>query len=224
MPAPARIILFDLDGTLTDHDQAFGDWALEFSGDYGIPLDRILEADQRHTARHEFFHELRTEFRHVPSVLSLMDDYRIRSAELVPYRPEVCEALGRLNADGWTLGVVTNGSPEAQRLKLDIAGLTSCFASVVISGSFGVRKPHPDLFHLALDDLGADASTRAVMVGDMLDTDVAGGIAAGLDTVWISGTRSRTAQDPEPTYTVPAVLDAAELLLSEDFALRPALA
>jgi HAD superfamily hydrolase (TIGR01509 family) len=221
MPAPARIILLDLDGTLTDHDRAFNDWSAEFSQDYGIPLERILEADQKHSTRHEFFHALRTAFRIPPSVLSLMDAYRIRTAELVPHRPEVCQAMERLRADGWTLGVVTNGTPDAQRLKLDVAGLTSYFTSVVISGAFGVRKPDPALFRLALDDLEADASTPAVMVGDLLDTDIAGGNAAGLTTVWVKGDQERAARDPVPAHTVTTVIEAAELLLSGTLSTPP---
>ncbi|MFD4634827.1 HAD family hydrolase [Streptomyces sp. NPDC058284] len=221
MPAPSRIILLDLDGTLTDHDRAFSDWSAEFSADYDIPLEQILEADQKHPTRHEFFHALRTAFRLRPSVLSLMDDYRIRTAELVPHRPEVCQAMGRLRAEGWALGVVTNGTPDAQRLKLDVAGLSAYFTSVVISGAFGVRKPDPALFRLALDDLEADASTPAVMVGDLLDTDIAGGNAAGLTTVWIKGDQERTARDPAPTHTVVTVIEAAELLLSGPLSAPP---
>lgn len=221
MPAPARILLLDLDGTLTDHDRAFSDWSAEFSADYGIPLEQILKADQKHPTRHEFFYALRAAFRLRPSVLSLMDDYRLRTAELVPHRPEVCQAMERLRADEWALGVVTNGTPNAQRLKLDVAGLTSYFTSVVISGAFGVRKPDPVMFHLALDDLGADVATQAVMVGDMLDTDVAGGNAAGLTTVWVKGDQERTAQDPVPAHTVTTVIEAAELLLTGTLSTPP---
>jgi HAD superfamily hydrolase (TIGR01450 family) len=48
-----------------------------------------------------------------------------------------------------------------------------------------VGKPYAPIFELALERLGCRPS-EAVMVGDSLTTDVAGGRAAGMVTVWIA--------------------------------------
>lgn len=45
-----------------------------------------------------------------------------------------------------------------------------------------VGKPQPPLFHIALRRLGVEAA-RAAMVGDSVESDVAGGRAAGMRTV-----------------------------------------
>jgi len=47
-----------------------------------------------------------------------------------------------------------------------------------------VGKPHSPIFEMALERLGC-AAGEAAMVGDNLVTDVAGGRAAGMATVWV---------------------------------------
>ncbi|WP_245699924.1 HAD family hydrolase [Streptomyces roseifaciens] len=224
MCTPAsKVALFDLDGTLTDQRTAFARWAGEFSACHGIPLEDIHQADRElGEMRHEFFAALKESFALPASVEALHRQYRRRSAELVPYRPAVGAALDRLMAGGWRLGVVTNGAPAAQRLKLRTARLSSYFPqAVVVSGEYGVRKPDPALLHIALDALHA-GDGPAVMVGDELETDVLAGMRAGLDTVWISSEplAGTAVTGSSPTHTALSVVEAADWLLSTAY--RPA--
>ncbi|WP_078661783.1 MULTISPECIES: HAD family hydrolase [Streptomyces] len=130
-----KAALFDLYGTLTDHAAAFARWAEEFCASTGIPPSALMRAEPCHAdARHTFFAEIKSTFKLRRSIAFLHADYRRRSAELVPYRPEVCTALQQLAGHDWELGVVTNGSPDAQRCKLEAARLTRYFRSFVISG------------------------------------------------------------------------------------------
>ena len=46
-----------------------------------------------------------------------------------------------------------------------------------------VGKPQPQLFHTALDRLGEG---RTLVIGDRLDTDIAGATAAGLDAALVN--------------------------------------
>jgi len=95
----------------------------------------------------------------------------------------------------YPVGLLTNGPSDIQRLKLDQAGLTGAFGAVVISGEVGVGKPSPDVFHLVLDQLGADPDD-SVMVGDSWERDVIGALGAGMRAVWISDGRSPPDTDP----------------------------
>jgi HAD superfamily hydrolase (TIGR01450 family) len=75
-----------------------------------------------------------------------------------------------------------------------------------------VGKPHAQIFRTALDRLGAG---RALVIGDRLDSDIAGARAAGLDgALVLSGGTSRgealASRDPKPV-AVAATL--AELVL-----------
>ncbi|MFH9818331.1 HAD family hydrolase [Streptomyces sp. NPDC017230] len=210
-----KAALFDLDSTLTDHAAAFARWAEEFCASTGIPLSALMRAETFHGgARHAFFADLKSAFGLRRSIASLHADYRRRSAELVPHRPEVCTAMQQLADEGWELGVITNGSPDAQRCKLETARLTRYFASVVISGEYGIRKPDEALFHVALDDLGVDDPAHAVMTGDCLIADIGGGQHAGLRTVWIADGRTRQHLAPEPTHVAQDLVEAVTWLLA----------
>ncbi|MDX6671845.1 MAG: glycerol-phosphatase [Solirubrobacteraceae bacterium] len=76
--------------------------------------------------------------------------------------------------------------------------------------ALSLGKPEADLFHTALDRLGAPApgpdgvaTVRALVIGDRLDSDLAGAHAAGLDAaIVLSGATDRAAaeaaKDPAP--------------------------
>ncbi|QCT02755.1 HAD-superfamily hydrolase [Paenibacillus algicola] len=98
--------------------------------------------------------------------------------------------------------LLTNGSPDLQQEKLDgVPDLAPYFDHIVISGSFGKGKPDPSIFLHALSMLEVDPQ-RAIMVGDKLTTDIKGGNAAGLTTVWIN--RTDRPKDPAilPNYEI----------------------
>jgi putative hydrolase of the HAD superfamily len=47
-----------------------------------------------------------------------------------------------------------------------------------------VTKPHPGIFSRALAELGVAAS-QAVMVGDILEMDIAGAQGVGMRAIWL---------------------------------------
>lgn len=50
------------------------------------------------------------------------------------------------------------------------------------------------------------------MVGDKLETDIQGGVNAGMVTVWLN-VRGRTApEDLQPDYTIDSILDLTTVL------------
>ncbi|WP_369380441.1 HAD family hydrolase [Streptomyces sp. cg36] len=214
--APRRVALFDVDDTLTDRRAAFDLWAHEFAQRTSVPVQWLTATDMELAGRRTaFFARLKKTYPAVArSVAELHDQYRHRSAELVPFRPDVRDALGKVRAEGWAVGAVTNGEPAAQRLKLKTAQLDDLVDSVIVSGAYGIRKPDPRLFHLAIEDLRATADAEVWMVGDDLTTDIAGGQAAGINTVWLSHGRNRPVGAPEPSHTVHGVTEAASWLLA----------
>jgi putative hydrolase of the HAD superfamily len=91
---------------------------------------------------------------------------------------DVRPALERLRGLGLTLVVVSNANGRLRQL-FDRVGLTPYFDAVLDSHEWGVEKPHPRLFELALEQVRATAATTA-HVGDLFHIDVAGARAAGL--------------------------------------------
>lgn len=98
--------------------------------------------------------------------------------------PDVAETLAWL-LPRYRLGIVTNGLSCLQRDKLRGAGLADTFQVVVAAGDTGVRKPDPGSLLVALERLGSQPE-RAIMVGNNPLSDVAGGTAAGMGTVWVN--------------------------------------
>ncbi|MFD8258660.1 HAD family hydrolase [Streptomyces griseoluteus] len=213
MRKPRKAALFDLDDILTDQAAAFTAWAAEFADATGIPLPWLMRAETCHAGARHAFTDLKETFKIQRSIASLHADHRQRSAEVVPVRPEVRCAVHQLVDDGWALGVVTTGSPNAQRRKLDVARLIHYFSSFVISGEYGIRKPSEALFQVVLDELGVDGPADGVMTGGCLLAVISGGQRAGLRIVWLANGRTRRGLDTEPTYVAPDVVETSDWLL-----------
>jgi HAD superfamily hydrolase (TIGR01509 family) len=92
--------------------------------------------------------------------------------------PDVAPALAALRDRGLKLVVVSNANGRLRHL-FDRVGLTKWFDHVLDSHEWGVEKPDPRLFRLALEQSRADAS-RTVHVGDLYHVDVLGARQAGL--------------------------------------------
>jgi len=92
--------------------------------------------------------------------------------------PDVAPALAALRDRGLRLVVVSNANGRLRHL-FDRVDLTKWFDHVLDSHEWGVEKPDPRLFHLALEQSRADAATT-VHVGDLYHVDVAGARRAGL--------------------------------------------
>lgn len=92
--------------------------------------------------------------------------------------PDVAPALAALRGRGLKLVVVSNANGRLRHL-FDRVDLTKWFDHVLDSHEWGVEKPDPRLFHLALEQAGAEPS-RTIHVGDLYHVDVVGARQAGL--------------------------------------------
>ncbi len=84
------------------------------------------------------------------------------------------------------LGIITNGFTALQQIRLERTGLRDFFDLLVISEQVGVAKPDKKIFDYALTQMGNPARERVLMVGDTAESDILGGINAGLSTVWLN--------------------------------------
>jgi putative hydrolase of the HAD superfamily len=99
--------------------------------------------------------------------------------------PEARSVLGMMREAGdLRLGLVTNGLACLQREKIQGAGLEAYFDAICVSGDVGEGKPDAKPFRVILERLGVQPD-EALMVGDRLDTDVAGARSAGIRAVWL---------------------------------------
>lgn len=92
--------------------------------------------------------------------------------------PDVVPALASLRERGLRLVVVSNANGRLRHL-FDRLDLTRWFDALLDSHEWGVEKPDPRLFHLALAESGSEAAHTA-HVGDLYHVDIAGARQAGL--------------------------------------------
>jgi putative hydrolase of the HAD superfamily len=219
-----QAVLFDLDGTLMDHEAARAAGLQGHLSGWlpGLEVDELARLEkewQRLEALHydeyargecTFAEQRRRRVQGMHTVLErepadeLTADAWFESY-LRHYRAawrafdDVLPALAALAAahPSVALGVVTNGEGEPQRAKLAAIGLSKRFRVMVASGEVGVAKPDAEIFTLACEGLGVEKE-RTAHVGDRLDLDAEAAAAAGLHGVWLD----RLGTAPGPAHIV----------------------
>jgi putative hydrolase of the HAD superfamily len=83
------------------------------------------------------------------------------------------------------LGLVTNGPSWTQRPKIEQFRLAEYLDLLIVSEEVGVAKPDPGIFRIALDRLQV-APHETLFVGDSIEFDMRGAIAAGMPFVWMN--------------------------------------
>jgi len=110
------------------------------------------------------------------------------------------------------LGIITNGFTALQEIRLERTGLRDYFDLLVISEQIGVAKPHPAIFDYALEQAGNPARSRVLMVGDTAESDILGGMNAGLSTCWLNAHQRTLPDGVKPTWTVTSLGELEQLL------------
>ncbi|MDG5760946.1 HAD family hydrolase [Natronococcus sp. A-GB1] len=218
-------VLFDLDGTLCRRTQdteamyervfqraseePFGDpgdlWtALSGPPDHDDPIGYYGAGFARVAARYD---------RSDADVLALARELvSVIDDSDVALLPGAVEALDAAAAIG-TVGVVTNGSTDSQRTKLDALGIGDRFDTVVCAAELPRSKPHTLPFERALAELDVTPD-RTLYVGNTLEYDVAGAQNAGLAAAWLRGETPVGAYDPE--YVLESLSDVPSILRRDD--------
>jgi len=94
-------------------------------------------------------------------------------------RPDARMVVAELARRGYRLGVISNTiSAHAVPQGLEEYGLADYFETVVLSSTFGWRKPDPAIFWEAARRLGVSPA-RSAYVGDQISRDVVGPRRAG---------------------------------------------
>lgn len=120
------------------------------------------------------------------------------------------EALDRLRAAGYRLGVVSNSDGRAEE-GLEAAGLRGYFEVVIDSQLVGFEKPDPRIFEAALRRM-ALTPDEAIYVGDIYEVDVVGARRARMEVVLLDPLGNHTGRD------VPVAASLAEFV---DLVLAP---
>jgi phosphoglycolate phosphatase len=208
----ARLVVFDLDGTLVDSSRDIAAavnaaLARVSPGTAPIPLDAILS----------FVGEgagllVERSLRHADLGLSAEEVlpiyigcYRERLLHTTRLYPGIAEALDALA--GTTLAVLTNKPGDMSRAILEGLGVASRFARVWGAGDVPSRKPDPAGLLGLMSELGAVAG-ETWMVGDS-PTDVGAARAAGVraaGAAWGFHPAALRAAEPDRLFDRPGDL------------------
>ena len=129
----------------------------------------------------------------------IADSYGIEREKAAFLFPKVIDVLHHFRNCGLKLALVTNGSSDIQRGKIERFGLAPCFDSILIEGEFGIGKPDERFFCRALEQVNVTAP-EACMIGDDLERDIGGAQKLGIFGIWVDW---RGGGLPKPTHIQP---------------------
>lgn len=212
MSAPARLIVFDLDGTLVDssHDLATAvNAALErvAPGTPALALDLVRSFIGEGAGRLIARSVARAGLHLAPEAVLpvFLECYAGCLLETTRPYPGILDALDALRPR--TLAVLTNKPGGMSRAILDGLGLSARFLRVYGGDDLPTRKPDPEGLRRLLHEADVEAH-EAVLVGDSA-IDVRTARAAGVRVVGVTWGFDRASLDREPPDALAS--DPAEL-------------
>jgi haloacid dehalogenase superfamily, subfamily IA, variant 1 with third motif having Dx(3-4)D or Dx(3-4)E len=205
-----KVILLDLDDTLTSFDSVCGPARIKCCEEFvqGNPVsfnseelyksisdtnDLYWADPKRHKKGRENLKDARREvLRLALKALNtenegwarkIADRYSELHNSMISLLPGAGEALELLRSLGIRLAVVTNGAYEGQREKLRRFDIGRYFEKILIDTEIGYSKPDIRFFQYALNELDVEAPD-VWTAGDNLEWDVMGPQQLGIFAVW----------------------------------------
>ena len=140
----------------------------------------------------------------------LAETYRAASRFRLQLYPGVVDTL-RLLQPKFHLAAITDGQVAYALPELNAVGLTGYFDPIIVSGSYGYRKPDARLFTTILTAMKMLPS-EVLFVGNDMYRDVFGGQQVGIKTVFFKsnqGMQEKTGVQPDYIiYNFPELLNA----------------
>lgn len=214
-PTRPQLVIFDLDGTLTDSARGIVSSFCHALGSVGAAVPRgDLAAMVVGPPMHDTLSSIGLGDRAAKAIAAYRADYTTRGWALNRVFDGIRELLADLRSAGVLLAVATSkAEPTAQRI-LAHFGLAEHFEVIAGAGVDGSRAVKADVVAHALALLGSRPE-RVLMVGDR-SHDVEGAAANGIDTVVVQWGYGRGDFDGAEAATaiahVPTVAALREVL------------
>ena len=209
--------VFDAYGTLFDHSAAAARHGPAL-GDRAGPLAETWRAKQlQYTwlrslmGNHEPFRQVTGDALDYAMEALGIEDGALRSALMEAYLtldayPEVPEVLSTLKEAGLKTAILSNGDPAMLAAAVEASGIGGLLDEVLSVEEVGVYKPHPRVYQLAVDRLGAPAGRISFQSSNSWDAH--GASVFGFRVAWCN----RFGQGRE---RLPGVPDAEIRTLAE---------
>lgn len=208
------MIVFDLNGTLTDPAAIGGPWGVRDLGAAVLAaavqsamVDTILGGSR------PFAEHIEAALRDAVAARGLDPrriDEALEAARALPAYPDVRPALHAMAGAGQRLAVLTNSGADAGRRTLEANGLADRFERILGVDAVGSFKPHPAVYRYALEELGCEA--REVTFVSAHAWDLAGAADAGMRTAFVMRDEARPSIYPRPDVEAADLVALAEAL------------
>jgi putative hydrolase of the HAD superfamily len=223
-----KAILFDADGTLWDFEKVMRHslyYVLQELKKFDSHMADMLDIEKMIKIRNRVADELKGKvtnledirleaFRQTLKDIGMPNDalasylnqvYLKHRFEDIELFDDVLPALKALRTK-YTLGILSNGNSYPER-----CGLENMFLFAVFSQDYGVEKPDPRLFQIAVEKTKC-SKQQLLHVGDSLENDIMGAINAGIKCVWINRKRVKNNLNIRVDYEVSSLLKLLEIL------------
>jgi len=227
-----KSIFFDLDDTLWDTyhnnkeclEEIFTDYQFDrhydsFETFFQIYMPHNLmlwekyrkhEIDRQTLILERFLHVLRPMgINDQTYILKLNHDFLQRTAKKTRLIEGAIEILDYLKPF-YRLFILSNGFREIQALKLQNAGIASCFEKIILSEDANIQKPHKEIFDFALKNTNS-RRRESIMIGDSLEVDIEGAWHAKIDQLWFNPD-NLPCKTIIPAYQVNALSEIRDIL------------
>lgn len=220
-----KAIIFDLDHTLFDRYATLREVAKNLR--FKLPVnpnlsdsdiaDIMISADKLKV--HRGWDEMeRYIFEETPLFSKKLEKYSYQNFILeqfhniaVPFE-FVKPMLEKFKADGYKLGVITNGRPGLQEKKINMIGLDGVFDEVIIGGQYGCPKPSIKPFLMMAERLKTSPN-EMLYVGDNPINDVDASRKAGYIPVYVNTVgRWSIPEIPQCEYQIETLKELPKLI------------
>ncbi|MFK8008471.1 MAG: YjjG family noncanonical pyrimidine nucleotidase [Saprospiraceae bacterium] len=222
-------LLFDLDNTILDFDQAMVFGFNKTIADFDIPKNEEhffiydvinkrcwedlekgkITQDQLRTLRMERF------LRHIGSTedpFRFSEKYHENLSAKI-FWMDGAKSLIEDWSEQFNLVLVTNGIKEIQRARLAKTDLRKHFQHIVISDEIGVAKPHRGFFDYVFEKIDFPKKEKVMIIGDSLSSDIRGGNNYGIDTCWINLKGKTAHAHNSPKFTIEKLEELKGIIL-----------
>jgi len=212
-----KLILFDADGTLFDFDTAEKTAFSKTMRSFGIKgsLDQLhseyeqinkalwMEFQQNHISSKELRIKRFRKFFLKQNInldpIEVSPVYLTNLAAGTDLLPDAEEIVNYCQTR-CTIALATNGLTEVQRPRFASSALADYFRHIFISEEIGYPKPTREYFDHIFTQLPFQNS--AMIIGDNLSSDIAGGNSAGIDTCWFNPAKIPNNTEIKPDFEI----------------------
>lgn len=108
--------------------------------------------------------------------------------------------------------IISNGRAEVQISRFKLSGISDLADGVFLSDLIGSKKPEIRFFEAAASSIDNFSREKALVYGDSLSADIAGGFNYGIDTCWYNPLGCANGSGIVPVYEIGKHSDLYSIL------------